>query len=160
MKDLDKLRDEMADEHSGILNVHPGQPGECCTNSRFSALKAGWSALLQHLERAAGEFDAGAALGAWYEGSKDTWMRAARWQFEADRARIGLLDRINDDQEITIKQLEARVKELEDQQWFGEYRISHGHEDSYWIEHSSGEGMGVARNKFNSMIETWYKENF
>lgn len=56
--------------------------------------------------------------------------------------------------------LAAKLERYEREQWFGEYRISPGHEGTYWIEHESGEGMGVDCDKFNSMIEKWYKENF
>lgn len=58
-------------------------------------------------------------------------------------------------------QRELLKSTLEHGQVFGELRISTNfNRDEYWIEHESGEGMGVSRLKFDTMLAAWYKENF
>lgn len=50
------------------------------------------------------------------------------------------------------RQKDAKIK-------IGEYYISYFVNGTYWIEHESGEGMQVSE-KFEKMLDAWYKENF
>ena len=47
-------------------------------------------------------------------------------------------------------------------QWLqvGEYIISRYHDEDYWIEYRTGEGMQVFRKNFEDLIDRFFKEYF
>lgn len=91
MTPLDKLRDELEKKYYGA-KFHKGW---VCADFR-----AGFDAAIKALTDASGEFDAQAAdaegdkleTGMDYGGDSASFVWSARWQFEKDRARIGLAE--------------------------------------------------------------------
>lgn len=124
MKELDELRDKMAMDAC----MYPDKNGEPIADQHtYEDFIKGWSALLKLLERSGGEFDANNATRVGQELSRLTpheysfehyfFTQGAKWQFEADRARIGLANSMHDHCKIAlnhqIKKLEARLAESE-----------------------------------------------
>lgn len=124
MSDLDKKRDEMAENYASQLVPFAHD----MWRAYYLAHKAGFGAALEALREAPVEFDERAGMQAandTYPGANNDQYRfafrdGARWQFERDRERIAsselqykaALDMIDDLGKASAKQ-QARIAELE-----------------------------------------------
>lgn len=98
---LTELRDALAEKCMDAYFNAEGFGGQARVQSPDESFKAGWESAIKALEDAAGDMDVEAARNELdrrearvgpelLEDDPDRFLEGARWQFEADKARIGL----------------------------------------------------------------------
>lgn len=125
MTDLEKLRDELAEKDMNSTYVNLGR-----------SFHRGWDARDKALTEAAGEFDEKAYIAEYerrYAIGIDEChhLKMARWQFEQDRARIGLAEELEKssyqqciDNADAIEQLEGKLASTNDYVKMTEARLA------------------------------------